>query len=60
MYEKYVTEVIRVTCENTANMAKGSYLKARYADIVDPKPEQEETRTGEEVIEHMKKRLRGG
>lgn len=30
-------------------------MKARYQDVIYPKPE--ETRTPEEVIEHMKKKL---
>lgn len=44
--------------ENTANFARGSYIKKRFADILNPPPE--DTRTGEEVIQHIMKKLRGG
>lgn len=41
--------------ENTAKYAGGSYLKARWIDII--RPPKEETRTADEIIEHMKRKL---
>lgn len=55
-YREYVTEALRIISENTAKYAGGGYMKARYADIVRPKPE--ETRTGSEIIEKMREKLR--
>lgn len=52
----YVTDALRVIGENTAKYAGGSYLKARWADIINPP--KEDTRTADEIIEHMKKRLK--
>lgn len=33
-------------------------MKTRYADVINPKPE--EARTGEEIIEQIRSKLRGG
>lgn len=54
----YITDSLRIIGENTAKYAGGNYIKKRYADIIDPQPE--ETRTPDEVITHIKKKLRGG
>lgn len=51
----YVTDALRLIGENTAKYAGGSYLKARWSDIINPP--KEETRTAGEIIEHMKKKL---
>lgn len=40
--------------ENTANFAKGQYMKARYYDIITPK--KQDTRTGDEIVEDIIKR----
>ncbi len=52
----YVTDALRMICENTARYAGGGYPKARWADII--RPPKEETRTAEEVINHMKSRIK--
>lgn len=41
--------------ENTAKLAGGPYLTVRYTDIIHPKPE--ETRTADEIIDHVLKGL---
>lgn len=51
----YVTDVLRLIGENTAKYAGGSYTKDRWSDIINPP--KEETRTADEIIDHMKKRL---
>lgn len=51
----YVTDALRIISENTAKYAGGSYQKARWVELIHPP--KEETRTPEEVIEHMKNRL---
>lgn len=56
LYKGYVTESLRLMTENTAKMAHGgSYLKARYVEMLEPK--KEETRTSEEVINDIKMKL---
>lgn len=55
-YRVYITDALKIVAENTAKYAGGPYLKVRYADIVNPP--KEETRTADEVIEHMKKKLK--
>lgn len=52
----YATDALRIIGENTAKYAGGSYLKARWTDIINPP--KEDTRTADEIIEHMKKRLK--
>lgn len=51
----YVAESVRMVSESTAKFAGGSYMTAKWADIVNPKPV--ETRTPEQVIEQVMQRL---
>nr|DAL16896.1 MAG TPA_asm: hypothetical protein [Caudoviricetes sp.] len=46
-YRVYVTDALRIVTENTARFASGSYIKARYAEIVEPK--KQDDRTCEEI-----------
>ena len=46
-YRIYVTECLRIISENTAKMGGGSYITAKFADIINPKPV--DNRTGEEI-----------
>lgn len=56
-YRAYITDALRMTTENTAKYAGGVYQKSRWFDLANPP--KEETRTAEEIIEHMKKKLEG-
>lgn len=53
----YVAECVRIITENTAKSAQGGgvYMAAKYDSIITPPPA--ETRTGDEIIEHMKAKL---
>lgn len=53
-YRVYVTDSLKLIAENTANFAKGQYMKARYYDIITPK--KLDTRTGDEIVEDIIKR----
>lgn len=46
-YRIYVTECLRMISENTAKMGGGSYITAKFPDIINPKPV--DNRTGEEI-----------
>lgn len=46
-YRIYVTDALRLVAENTAKYASGDYIKARYADIIEPK--KQDNRTCEEI-----------
>ena len=46
-YRIYVTDCLRIISENTAKMCGGSYITAKLADIINPKPVDD--RTGEEI-----------
>ena len=46
-YRIYVTDCLRIISENTAKMGGGSYITAKFADIINPKPVDK--RTGEEI-----------
>ena len=50
----YVAETLRCISESAAKLG-GPYMQAKWADILNPKPE--ETRSPEEVIRHVKDRL---
>ena len=53
-YRIYVTDALRVVAENTARFASGNYIKARYADMIEPK--KQDTRTGDEIVADIIKR----
>ena len=46
-YRIYVTDCLRIISENTAKIGNGSYITAKFADIINPK--QVDNRTGEEI-----------
>ena len=43
----YYAECLRIITENTAKMGGGSYITAKLADIINPKPT--DNRTGAEI-----------
>lgn len=46
-YRIYVTDALKITAENTARYAGGSYMRARYADAISP--EKRDERSCEEI-----------
>ena len=50
----YYAECLRIITENTAKMGGGSYITAKLADIINPKPV--DNRTGEEIAADIIKR----
>lgn len=46
-YRIYVTDALKITTENTARYAGGSYMRARYADVI--RPEKRDERSCEEI-----------
>lgn len=56
IYRVYITDALRVIGENTAKTCDyGSYMKNRYADIIDKKPK--DNRSSEEIIDLIKSKL---
>ena len=53
-YRIYVTDALRVVAENTARFASGNYIKARYADMIELK--KQDNRTGDEIVADIIKR----
>ena len=53
-YRIYVSDCLRIISENTAKMSGGSYITAKFADIINPKPA--DNRTGEEIAADIIKR----
>ena len=51
-----MAEGVRMISESTAKFAGGPYMTVKWADIIDPKPA--ETRTPEQVIDHVLGRLK--
>ena len=43
----YVSECLRMIGENTAKVSGGSYMTAKFEEIISPKPA--DNRTGEEI-----------
>ena len=46
-YRIYVTDCLRIISENTAKIGGGSYITAKFADIINTKPV--DNRAGEEI-----------
>lgn len=46
-YRIYVTDALRFVAENTAQYVGGDYIKARYADMIEPK--KQDNRTCKEI-----------
>lgn len=56
LYKVYITDSLRLIGENTAKVCDGgSYIKIRYADIIDKKPK--DNRSSEEIIDLIKSKL---
>lgn len=55
-YRICVSDSLRIISENSAMSVGGKYFTARYYDLVKPK-KQEEERTAEDVINHIKQGL---
>lgn len=51
----YYAECLRIISENTAKMDGGSYIQAKLADILDPKPV--DNRTADEIISGIKDKI---
>lgn len=56
-YKLYVTDELRRIDEHTTAFGGGKYMVQRWADQI--KPQKPETRTPEEIIEHMKRKIAG-
>lgn len=50
-----MTDALKILAENTAKYSGGSYMKIRYYDLIQPKPE--ENRAPEEIIGNMKEKI---
>ena len=46
-YRIYVTDCLRIISENNAKICCGSYITAKFEDIINPKPV--DNRTGDEI-----------
>lgn len=53
-YRIYVADCLRIATENTAKMCGGSYIAAKFTDIINPKPV--DNRNGEEIAADIIKR----
>lgn len=53
-YRIYVADCLRIISENTAKMSNGSYVTAKFSDIISHK--KVENRTGEEIAADIIKR----
>lgn len=53
-YRIYVSDCLRIISENTAKIGGGSYITAKFEDIINPKPV--DNRAGEEIAADIIKR----
>ena len=53
-YRIYIADCLRMVTENTAKAVCGSYITAKFADIINPKPV--DNRAGEEIAADIIKR----
>lgn len=55
LYKNYITTCLQMLTKSVANFGGGSYMSKSYADIL--KPQKVETRTADEIIADMKKKM---
>lgn len=55
-WKLFVAEGVRMISESSAKYAGGPYMALKWADVLNPKPV--ETRTPEQVIDHVLGRLK--
>lgn len=55
LYQAYVADCLQNISRNVAPIGRGEYIGKRWADVSDPKPE--ENRAPEEIITHMKNKI---
>ena len=58
LYRVYVSDTLKIAAENISRIGGGMTLQSRYIELINP-PE-EETRTAEEIIDHVRRRGWGG
>lgn len=54
-YRSYITDCLKMICENTSKLAGGSAPSKRYFDMIEPK-KPEETRNADEIIADLNKK----
>lgn len=57
IYQIYVTDALQAITSNIAHINGGVEFRKRYIELIEPK--KEETRTPEEIISQIKKKLGG-
>ena len=57
IYKIYVTDALKAIVFNSGHMDKSIELNKRFYELINP--QKEDTRTPEEIIAHIKKKLRG-
>lgn len=55
IYKTYMTDALKVMCENMAKFTGGSFLNIRFYDIIHPG--KIETRTSTEIINNISAKL---
>lgn len=58
-YENYIAEALRSIAFNTARQDKVMTVKS-YADLIAPKPNADDDVRAEDIINRLKKKLKGG
>lgn len=56
-YRFFVTDELFYLNNNVVNMSGGARMQTRFYDILNPQREKEE-RTADEIIEHIKNKIR--
>ena len=54
VFKSYIAECLRTLTENTAKISGGSYINAKFSDIINPKPK--DNRTGAEIAAEIIKK----
>lgn len=53
----YIADALRMTCENTANLSGGQFIRSKLGDILPGFDDAGDAVSGDEIIGRMKKRL---
>ena len=57
-YRTYVTDALKVIAENTARFNGGMTMNARFAEIIAPPSQEEDSITAVEIVDNIRKKIR--
>lgn len=58
IYQMYVTDALKIICENTGRLARGITLNKRYVDVIQLKQRNQQPKTKKMIVAQFRKKWR--